>query len=243
MEFQYTYRSLLDERTRSDQETGSCLGQEDALLLLMALLSDLLYARRALGQTFPFATSTNNASTPYNPFGPFSPRLELDRVEEKISGALDQWHKWFHASASPEIMAFYHYCKMYLSFDYLLCLPHLAGYRGGASTPFPTERVPLSHKAVRDAWRILDSAAMWSQPQSIDQLWPVWLPIVVFHASLVIWAQLNVNSRRSSAGVASLRILLAFKIELERMPWPCCVAMATTLGRLIAAPILLPDLQ
>ncbi|KIW24040.1 uncharacterized protein PV07_09779 [Cladophialophora immunda] len=236
LEFQHAYRSLLDDRTDCHQLAGEHLGQEDALLLLMALLSDLLHARRALEQMLPLTVFTGEQSTPYNPFGPFSPRLELDRVEGQISRALDKWHKWFHAGVPPEIMAFYHYCKMYLSFDYLLNLPRLAGYRGVASAPFPSEKVSLADTTVRAAWRILDSAAMWSQQNSADQLWPIWLPIVVFHAGLVVWAQYSLPGARSSAQYGSPRILLAFKIELDKMPWPCCVEMAATLERLIAAP-------
>ena len=228
-QFQDVYRTLLDDRTLHDQVAPSDFSKEDALLLLVALLSDLLYLRRSLGQVVHLAASIGKQPTQYNPFGAFSPHMELNHMSTILSRAMDKWHRWFHASTSPEIMAFYYYIRMHLSFNQILTLPQAAGYRGGDPAPGSGNRPSIPDKTVGEAWRVLDNAAGWSQRASADSLCPAWLPIAVFHAALVVWA----HYARVEYG--SARMLLAFKMELDGMTWPCCVEMAATLGRLIAA--------
>jgi hypothetical protein len=129
-EFQEVYSVLLDDRTPQDRVPARSFSQEDALLLLMALLSDLLFLRRSLGQVVRSTENITKRSIRSNPFSPFSPHMELDHIEALLSLALDKWHGRFRAHASPEILALYHYTKMYLCFDGLLSLPPMAGYRG-----------------------------------------------------------------------------------------------------------------
>jgi hypothetical protein len=231
--FQEVYRTLLDHRSRGSDINVKQFSQEDALLLLMALTSDLLHLRQALGQVVSYAARTASENTQYNPFGPFSTRTELYHMEDLIRLALDKWHRWFHPMASPEIMALYHHTKMYLSFEQLLSLPLMAGYKGMESMHVSSNVVSVPDETAHEAWHILDSAAAWSHQFPSNRLCPVWFPVVVFHASLAVWAQHVSSLAARRPGYGSARILLAFKVELEGMPWPCCKEMSATLGRLI----------
>lgn len=229
-DFQDVYRSMLDDRTPREYSIETEFSQEDNLLLLMAVMADLLHVRHSLGQVVQPAATRGQ-----NPFAPFSARMELDHIEAQLSLALDKWHRWFHAQASPENLALYHYVRMYLSFHQLLSLPFIAGYTGRQPPMALSSIESISDEAVRQAWRVLDSAATWSQQSLTDHLCPIWLPIAVFHAGLVVWAKYSLCGAQLGAGYGSARVLLAFKIELDGMPWPCCVEMAATLTRLIAA--------
>lgn len=233
-DFQDVYRIMLDDRTPQKYTMETGFSQEDNLLLLMAVMADLLHVRHSLGQVVQSA-ETKGAKVCQNPFAPFSPRMELDRMEAQLSLALDKWHRWFHADASPENLALYHYARMYLSFHQLLSLPFIAGYTGRQQPMALSSIVSIPDEAVRQAWRVLDSAAARSQQSQTDHLCPIWLPIAVFHAGLVVWAQHSLCGAQLGAGYGSARVLLAFKIELDGMPWPCCVEMAATLARLIVA--------
>lgn len=232
-EFQDVYRCILDDRATPVDQVAVEATQEDMLLLLMALLADLLYARQSLGQVVQFAASDVGSTNQYNPHVPFSPHMELCHIEDQLSLALDRWYTWFYDSASPEVRTLYHYVKMYLSFDQLLSLPQAVGYPGSQPPLPPNKKFSVSDDAIREAWHVLDGEAAWSQQSPTDRLCPIWLPIVTFHAGLVIWA--HFCSANAQAGYGSPRVILAFKIELDAMPWPCCLEMAATLARLISA--------
>ncbi|KIV94442.1 hypothetical protein PV10_02209 [Exophiala mesophila] len=240
LDFQYVYRDLLDT-TVDGLLPLRPTSQDDALVLLMAVVSDLLYLRRSIGQVVQMAASTNKPAPRENPHFPLSAHAELERMEFVLSHALDRWHLQFHTSAAPEIMAFYHYCRMYRSCDRLLDLPALAGH-GEMNTP-PATKVDLSvsGETIRQAWLVLDGASMRSHQHSRDPLCPIWLPIVVFHAGLVVWAEHGFGREQNSTAYRGAKILLPFKIELERMPWPCCREMVATLSRLAAKPTVTID--
>lgn len=241
IDFRVVYRLLLDDRILyKDHIPQQEFSQEDSLLLIMALLSDLLYLRCSLRKvaTTPSKTSfpapsplTQEAS---NPFTPFTPQVELDHMETTISLALEKWQRWFQGRTSSEFLALYHYIRMYLSFDQLLQLPKAAGYRRMAPVSLDNN-FSVSDQAVREAWKVLDCAAAVSQSLAADRLYPFWLPVIVFHAGLVIWAR---QSRANATGppeYVSTRVLLAFKVELDAMPWPCCTEMSATLARLVSS--------
>lgn len=234
LEFQVVYRALLDDRAVQNELPAEVTSPDDALLLLMAVISDILYLRGSLGQVVHRMASADKKPARRNPFIPLSPHSELDRMETLLSVALDKWHGRFHTSVPPELVAFYHYCRMYLACKYLLDLPKIAGYRQQRSDSTSSTELEITERAAHHAWLVLDSAAGRSRPPSGDSLLQVWLPIVVFHASLVVWAKHSLGRARHGEGFGSAKILLAFKVELEGMPWPCCSQMAATLDRLMA---------
>lgn len=237
LEFQDVYHTLLDDRAVHNELPMEVTSPDDALLLLMAVVSDILYLRGSLGQVVRQAANASNKPTRRNPFVPLTPHSELDRMETVLSLALNKWHARFHTSAPPELMAFYHYCRMYLACKHLLDLPKIAGYRNERSDSISGNEFEFTERAVHHAWIVLDNAAGRSQQPSGDRLLPVWLPIVVFHAGLVVWAKHSLGRARHGEGYGSARILLAFKVELEGMPWPCCSQMAATLERLMAGSV------
>ena len=55
----------------------------------------------------------------------------------------------------------------------------------------------------------------------------VWLPVVVFYASLVVRRSTIVRMHSGSHG--SLRVLQLFRDGLEKMSWPYCKSIANTL--------------
>jgi hypothetical protein len=234
-ELQDVYRHLLDDRVPRERHILAAASQEDMLLLLMALAADLLYARRSLGQVNrPVAPETRKGPCD-NSLRPFSPQMELRRIEDQLSLAVDKWYRSFKANVSPEILVLYHYVKIYLCFDQLLSLPQTAGYPGSTPSLPMSRNLSISEIAVREAWHVLDSAAAWSQKSHADQLCPIWLPITVFHAGLVVWVHFTTCNAKTPAAYSSPRVLLAFKVELDGMRWPCCVEMSATFARLITA--------
>lgn len=132
-------------------------------------------------------------------------------------------------------MASSHYCRLYLSYPQILVLPRIVGYKGidiGTDLGRLIVRT-ISYQSVQHTWRILDDAA--TRPK-LDLLCPMWLPIFVFHASLVVWAKQQFGTTLDLNGYGSNMILLPCEVELEAMPWPCCKEMTDTLVRLMAAP-------
>ena len=236
-EFQDIYRTLLDQNDNTRVLPADLTAPEDGFLLLMAMLSDLQILRRSLHQLLELGGNQRTKGHAHNPFVPLSPHTELDRMQSILRSALDRWHDKFRPHVPPEMMSFYHYCKLYATCDQLQMLPYLAGNQTVTSRAAITQtKVVISDQSIRHAWLVLDTAAARSKPPASDHLCPVWLPIIVFHASLVVWAKQRLDSTEHSSGYGSRRMLVAFKIEIEGMPWPCCQEMAATLERLMADP-------
>ncbi|KAK3626758.1 hypothetical protein LTR22_023053 [Elasticomyces elasticus] len=185
------------------------LKSEDGLLLLMALLSDLLYLRQSFEQV-----SSPTTKIGYNPFVPFTPHMEQESMESRLSLALETWYTWFKADVSSEVLALYYYSRMCLYYDRLLALQSFAGYGGHGSSASLPKGMSITDEAFREAWRVLDNAAARTQPAWADRLCPIWLPSVVFHAGLVVWAHHvlhnDVSHRHAERG--SVRVLQAFKV-------------------------------
>lgn len=234
-EFQDIYDGLLHEPVDDNSHLiipTEVASQDDAVLLLMAIISDAIYLRRSLERLL----ATGGESHQRNPFVPLTPHTELQRMQNLLLTGLDRWYSKFHSLTTPEVMSFYQYCRLYICCPDLPALSRLSGYLG-SSTDWrrpshlgPELGVKISDQAVQQAWQVLDSAA--SRTKMPARACPVWLPIVVFHAGLVIWANLASPSNNDRYG--SKRALLAFEVELQEMPWPCCKEMAATLARLMA---------
>ena len=51
---------------------------------------------------------------------------------------------------------------------------------------------------------------------------------------LVVWAKVSLSTDGDRDKQGSIRALVAFKVELEAMQWPCCARMVTTLETLVS---------
>lgn len=231
--FQDIYRSLFDETHTKASLPDDMMSPDDAFLILLAIISDILCIHRSLYRILSLSESQQNTSVHLpNPFVPLTPAAELTRMTKALSLALNVWSDRFHGLMVPEIMAFYHYCRLHLACPQILELPFLAGYTDPAPN-FDHQPIVITDEAVRNAWLVLDHSADALSTRTPDTLCPVWLPVVVFHAALVVWAQQSLSELGQNGISGSVRVLLAFKFELERMSWPCSKSMAATLERLI----------
>ena len=230
-EFQDIYRTFVASKGDSALPLD-LVSPNDAFVLLLAILSDCLCLQQSLGQIAPNAPTAVKKNT-RNPFSLLSPYAELARMRNALSSALDRWHSVFSVAMKPEILALFHYCRLYLSCFQLLDLPRLAGYKlvspGRSSTRGPS----ITIESVSQAWLVLDNAAARYQASSSQSLCPAWLPIIVFHAGLVLWARQKYGNDNENHAYGSTKILLLFRMELEQMTWPCCKGMAATLDRLM----------
>ena len=193
--------------------------QDDALLLLLALLTDAIYLQRSLGRW-----STN--PDPINPFAPLSPYTEHQRMLSRLRTALKGWLQSF-TSIHSDIKVLYHYIQLYLTFPEVTSLAAGLGYPDAVHATKVDSKVPET--AAKFVWQILDDTAAASSTNGVRLPSP-WLPVIVFHAGLVIWADI---SNCTSAYVPSKRIVVPFILELQQMSWPCCSSMATTLETLM----------
>ena len=203
---------------------GECLppeveGGEDELLLLLTLLTDAIYLQRSLSRW-------SSDPDPINPFVPLSPHTEHQRMLSVLSVALDKWVQSF-ASINSDVMVLYHYCRLYLVFPEVTGLSGIVGYPETIKTTRPDVKIPET--VTKCAWQILDTAAASSSQRAT--LSPLWLPVVVFHAALVIWTDI---ANCTSVYAPSKRVLVPFIFELQRMGWPCCAKMTSTLETLMA---------
>ena len=247
LSFPDVYRHLLRESSTNSPSLLSATisdSRESAVILLLAVLSDCITIRRSLGSAANIVSSTHSTAYSHDPFVPFSAHDELERMQNRLSKALERWQDNFRASVGSEVLTLFHYCELYLSCPALSSLSQLAQYDFSHSSPSQTHvayalaqnEISISDRALDRSWALLDVAAKC--PKSDQALCAAWMPIVVFHAALVIWAKISLSPRghdRDRDRHGSIRVLLAFKLELEAMPWPCCRKMATTLQKLMSS--------
>lgn len=239
--FLHVYRDLLHESRRNSQPLIATLGspsRDQASLLLFAVLSDSITARRSLGSVNSVVCPASRVDVQHNPFAPSYAHAELERIQSQLSIALDRWNNHFSSSTSSDLVALFQYCRLYLSCPEIPRLDRAACHRefelrDTANFDEPIQ-VSISDQSVNHAWTLLDAAAKVRKSQ--EMLCPAWMPIVVFHASLVVWAKISLGTKsgRETHTHGSIRTLLAFKVELEAMHWPCCVQMGATLEKLMS---------
>lgn len=239
-EFQSVYNILISRKGDAEATLPTEMNAaDDAVLLLTAILSDLLFIQRSLGRIINLANDSAVIRDPDKPHPPLSPRSELRRMHNTLSTALQRWGERFATQAPSEVLAFFHYCRLHLLYPRLLELPRIAGYGPLSKAQISQHNPPaVPASATSTAWLILDKAT--ARTRSDATLCPIWLPIAVFHAGLVVWAGRHLSGGSgSNEGVqGSAMMLVPFRIELETMNWPCCRDMAATLDRLVQGSIM-----
>lgn len=217
---------------------------DGALLGLVALLADihtLAIVFHPLG-TMSFVTGkeplpkglTDSLSFS-SPYLPFSPPNENRLVRRRLENALDLWAESYLSPSTRDTAVLFYFAKMYLILPDMQILPALAGYPPRVlsdGSPSQEQQNKLdgelqAHPEVQKyAWFILEHV------EQSAALAPMWLPIAIFFAGLVVWR--TVFLQMKSGGHGSRKVVLLFKDELLRMRWPCCKPMATTLESLLS---------
>ena len=213
---------------------------EDALLLLLAILSDLVSMQNSFSS---LTTISNRALSPsmseresangINPFIPLSPAVEFSRLQQRLCTALQRWHAQYQDQVSGDILALYYYCRMTLACPGLRKLPRVAGYQplttdGSRLTEVSSADASVSDDALSLAWLVVEHVNVQESPL-IPRI-SIWLPIILFHAALVVWWKLR-SSQLHAYG--SFKVLTVFTRELAELPWPCCIEMNRTITRLM----------
>lgn len=213
------------------------LAKDGSLLSLVIILADIHTLHCVFHQLCEPASSSGvrDPRSFDNLYVPLSAANETHLVRRKIRLALDMWAASYLLAAPRPVAALFYFAKMYLAVPNLQILPVQANYPPRSSQDDWASRegqqswdedIGNTAEAAKLAWQILEHADGGSE------MTPSWLPISVFFASLVVWRAVRLGG--DSAIHGSLRVLLLFKQELEKMCWPCCDAMAATLDSLIA---------
>lgn len=240
--FQEAYAELLesidDAHLRTSKSATTNTSRELAVLLLLATLSDTITLYRSLESSAENISIPDTRSHQHNPFVPFTAYAELEQMRIQLNLALDRWHSIYLPHLTPEILALYQYCRLFLSHPSLLHMKRIASDRiANPKQPFSMatlqDMLP-SDFSISTAWSILEYAA--KIPRKSRNCSVIWMPVVVFHAALIVWARIYVSqSSGDNEGASGSALTLAvFKGELETMKWPCCADMASFIDRLIA---------
>lgn len=225
-QFKTIYNSLVHGYTIPRDVTT----QEDALLLLTALLSDTIYTQRCfLSLIFRSQKNTSKKLPPlHNPYAPLSADSEYSRVRHRLMAALDRWEQHFEQYVGDDIRALFHFTKIQLLCPHIFLLPKMAGYSATGNLCNPG-MIEIPDKAIDLVWLVLDSCEKaFDSPR---QKSAIWLPIVLFMSSLVLWNKISYQPEPGHK-YGTLRALKTFRSEIVRLPWPCCAEMSTTLSRL-----------
>lgn len=215
------------------------------LLLLVAILSDIICMQRALipacmrtQQLVPDTRPSYDGKIRLQDPPPvLSPESEGQRMSEQLTDSLHKWYQNFSATGGHSYLALFYFCRLYVECPGLSYLLDLVEYppkrrQNSQLCIASLHELPISDKAVDFSWMILDhvgSKVGGEEPAAF-----IWDPLIVFLAALVVWAKTQQHVRYDTGSTGGRRKqLLPFKLELERMAWPCCTNMVTTIDRLI----------
>lgn len=213
------------------------VSDEGALLLLAALWSELVFLHRLTGDAeigrAGHQGSARGSSLPQlcDPFVSLSPAVEKIRLQNRLKTALLSWNATFAATVSEDIVALYYYCNMISACPQILGLPSLAGYpsTNNAATFDSIDAViqmpAISDESVELAVLVLNHAsASDGSPVRVS----IWLPVIVFHAALAVWAH---DQAAQTGRKRQSRTVFSFIQVLQSLPWPCCKEMVGTLQK------------
>ncbi|KAK1042990.1 hypothetical protein LTR74_018474 [Friedmanniomyces endolithicus] len=213
-------------------------GNDNGLLLLVAICSDLLYADLISSNLAHdiILDRIGFASGP-NAYVPLAPESEAMHVRHIFKDALTRWHQHFSLTVSADVMSFFYFCRLFLAVPELLYLPSYAGYPGPAlSRPGPTvachvEEICISDEAYNFAWLILDHTTVGTITEHDNKI-SIWLPVALFYAAMTVWHRLKYSRTSADFRGGSLSCLKMFTAELRNFPWPCCATMTLIIEKL-----------
>lgn len=229
----HQFRTVYHCLSHGDQIPQDVRNREDALLLLTALLSDIVYAQRSL-QLMSFTRNGPAGHTglkPRSPFTPLSAASEFSRLNEAMTAALSRWERLFESHVSNDILALHLFCKLQLVCPDTWKLPQMAGYgetRQNGQDFRPSEPFQVLDKAATLAWQVLDCCHRLPPESRLS----VWLPVIVFLSALVVWQRLRTEPV-SASRYGTPRVLGLFSKEIAGYRWPCSITMIRTLDGLM----------
>jgi hypothetical protein len=239
----YAFRTVYSSLIHGYSLPSIVQSNEDALLLLIAMLNDIFYMQQChLSMPYPpsyHESDTSSLSSTQimplrNPWAPLSLQREFCRLGADLLSALSRWHQHFKDRVRKDILALYYFTELLLLCPDLGTLHHSAGY--GTRTEFAstqtriTRDLDISDKAWDLAWLILEHSESTSEPP--QQRLSIWLPLILFSSALVVWHKLQ-STVGHNRKYGTLSVLTTFRHEIAKLPWPCCGAMTETLDRLM----------
>lgn len=238
----HQFRTVYNALTHGFALPQDVRSEADGLLLLTALLNDIVYLHRChLSLTYSLSTqpdlapglSNRTEDGVRNPYASLSSKSEFARLSAELMAALSDWEKHFQGRVDSNMLALYYFCRLQMTCPEIWELPRLVGC--GSTTGFQTTHLPpksfdIPDNAMDLAWLVLDHCGK-SSKTARPQL-SIWFPIVLFMSALVVWQRLR-SQVNTDMSYGTLRVLNAFRVEIARLPWPCCVDMVKTLDSLM----------
>ncbi|KIW19381.1 hypothetical protein PV08_03676 [Exophiala spinifera] len=159
-----------------------------------------------------------------NPYAPMSSISHYSRLSSHLANALARWEQYFQQQVGSDIRALYYFTNVSLMCPNLWELPQLAGYGTDdhLGQQAANSKFNIPDKAIDLAWLVLDNCDKASK--SPEYKTSIWLPIILFMSSLVVWKKLH-SQPAAELRYGTLRVLSMFKSELAKLPWPCCSEM------------------
>ncbi|KAK3075509.1 hypothetical protein LTR53_001126 [Teratosphaeriaceae sp. CCFEE 6253] len=219
-----------------DVNTHQLSDHADALVLLIALLSDRLFVEhsyRSVSQRPVTADMRNGHGANVLAYPaelmPASASRDYLDLEHRTLQSLHRWHDRFASAATKEILALYYYAELRISYTNFGGLLRDCGYQSYQRlvSDEGATHSEVSGQSVRLAWLVLDQVDVRKRRR--ESLHAIWLPPVLFHSALIIWRS---QTQQKTGPCGSLKALGLFAKELDELPWPCCGSMATCLRRL-----------
>jgi hypothetical protein len=216
--FRAVYNSLLHGHGLSNLSS-----YEDALVLIVTLVNDILYNQ--------YSHVGLDTSSPPHSSSPMSADRDFSHRRRVLEAGLHRWERAFPIPSSPSnVLVLYYLAHILLKSPRMLDLPGTLGQNGPIELMSHEAIHEVCSEAVDSAWKLLE--AVERSLESYGYRISIWLPIGTFIAGLVVWSYHTTSEVDMRYG--GLKSLSLYENALSQMPWPCCVEMAQTLGRLRA---------
>lgn len=266
--FQYAFTPLLEssdsQQTKSGVRNRTSTRGNAGVNVPMSLYEDNRRHITAQNTLEP----TEFASGYVNPFLPFSAEVECKRIKHQFNKALDKLRATARDTSNSDPqpdgehrggfnkthLPLLHFCRMVLEAGSdLWLLAALSGY-----VPLPKDSseenitvapitansntVPLFDSAtVSAAWQVLEAIKAndtYTGSDAVGSITPVWYPLIVFYAALVVWSAIIHDSSTSDPSFiapARKRLLGTFCQDLESMKpqWGCTKRMTKVIKGLM----------
>ena len=232
-----TSSQSLSSSVLPNQRSLSSVQSADPLTTLLSTFADAYTAITvfgSLGQHNHSQEPRHLGLPDYHSYLLMTPEVELKELIDRLSKRLRLWGKQYIDVIPKDSLLLYYFCQLYLTFPCIPSLMLLSGYgsqvRRGNSAMAEEDKVKANVEEYKDAlpiaWRLLELS------KNIDDNYlPVWAPLAVFSAGLVVWAESTFRIELGKGG-GHVRLLDLFHQELTRMNMPCAQEMAKTVARM-----------